>query len=120
MSPAGARLQPSGFGGLHFRNVLVASRGICNLATIPGNIQGKKIQMAFRVLLRSRSNGLFVSGEAAWSPDAAHAQTFPTAKSANAFAAAQKLKGMELVVIRENGPELRIPLDPTPPPRKRP
>jgi hypothetical protein len=76
--------------------------------------------MAIRVLLRSRTDGLFVSGEATWSPHAAHAQTFPTAKSANAFAAAQQLKAMEIIVIRETGPELRIPLDRTPPPQKRP
>ncbi len=101
-------------------NVLATSRGICNLATIPGNTEGNKIQMAIRVLLRSRADGLFVSGAAGWSSHSAKARVFANARTAKEFATERELKDMEIIVIRDKGPELRIPLDHTPPRQKRP
>ena len=92
-------------------NVLATIRGICNLATIPGNTEEKKIRMAIRVLLRSRDDGLFVSGTAAWSPHPSRAKVFANARTAKEFATEQELKAMEIIVIRDKGPELRIPLN---------
>jgi hypothetical protein len=76
--------------------------------------------MALRVLLRSRTDGSFVSGIGAWSPHSSKAQVFANATIAKAFVTEQQLKAMEIIVIRDNAPALRIPLDGPPPPQKRP
>lgn len=67
--------------------------------------------MATRILLRSRKDGLFVSGERTWSPRLAEAELFPNALSAEQFARAHKLKRMEIIIMREKMTDLRIPLD---------
>lgn len=67
--------------------------------------------MGIRVLLRSRADGRFVSGTGAWSPHMGQARVFASAKAANEFSSSQKLSGMELVIVRDKGPELRVPLD---------
>jgi hypothetical protein len=67
--------------------------------------------MTTRILLRSRPNASFVSGGLDWSPFAAHADVFPNARAANEFVRSHGLKGMEIVVLRESGPPLRVPVD---------
>jgi hypothetical protein len=67
--------------------------------------------MATRILLRSRADGRFVSGVLAWSSDSKHAHEFQNAQAADSFAREHSLRKMEIVVIRETGPQLRIPLD---------
>jgi hypothetical protein len=67
--------------------------------------------MATRILLRSRQNGLFVSGALTWSPTSQQAHEFPSAHAADDFARENGLKRMEIVVLREKGLLLRISLD---------
>ena len=66
--------------------------------------------MTTHFILRSRADGLFVCGAAAWSAFAAQAKAFPNAKAADEFVRSQRLKNMEIVVLRENAAQLRIPL----------
>jgi hypothetical protein len=67
--------------------------------------------MATRILLRSREDGRFVSGDLTWSPQLAQAELFPNALSAEQFARDHGLKQMEIIVMREKMTDLRIPLD---------
>ena len=67
--------------------------------------------MTIRIILRSPTDGLFVSGVITWSPHEAEAQVFPNAKAADEFVRSHRLKNMEIVVLRENVPQLRVPLD---------
>jgi hypothetical protein len=66
--------------------------------------------MATRILLRSRPKALFVSGGLDWSAFAAHAEVFPNARAADEVVRSHGLKGMEIVVLRESGPPMRIPV----------
>lgn len=67
--------------------------------------------MSTRIVLRSRSDGLYVSGALTWSSHIAQAETFPNAQAADDFARSHRLKQMEIIVHRETGADLHIPLD---------
>lgn len=67
--------------------------------------------MVTRIILRSRVDGRFASGAFTWTPYSELAEEFPNALAANQFADSHVLKGMEIIVIREKLPDLRIPLD---------
>jgi hypothetical protein len=67
--------------------------------------------VATRILLRSRKDGLFVSGALTWSPRLAQAELFPNALAAQQFARTHGLKQMEIIIMREKMTDLRIPLD---------
>ena len=98
------------FTPLYCRHVVLILYQMRATDSDPEYSAASKVQLTTRIFLRSRDDGGFVTGAAAWSPCSTHAQVFANARAAAEFVSFHHLKNMELVVMRENLPQLRLPL----------
>ena len=63
-----------------------------------------------RILIRSRINGRYVASTGEWSESSKAALAFGRAIDAEAFVRERNLQNMELMIIRDGGATVRIPV----------
>jgi hypothetical protein len=66
--------------------------------------------MTIRIVLHSRDEKLYISGNLEWWPTSEKAREFPNAQAAVDFSREHGLKGMEIMVTRDKDSTLCIPL----------
>ena len=62
------------------------------------------------VHIHHRTEGRYLARNGDWVSDMKLAQAFPTAKEAAEYCRAEKLKGMELLILREQASPLTMPV----------